>query len=154
VLDALQEFRPPFSPETVVADCVALLKIYKVHEAAGDRYAGEWPREQFGKLGVSYVVSEKTKSDIYRDALPLLNSGRVELLDHPRLVAQLLGLERRTARGGKDSIDHGPGAHDDLANAACGVLLPAAELPGSGTPLRAGGPRLAGPMPSREGMPW
>jgi hypothetical protein len=33
--------------------------------------------------------------------LPLLNSGKVELLDHPRLVSQLYGLERRT---GKRSI--------------------------------------------------
>jgi hypothetical protein len=37
-------------------------------------------------------------------------------LDHPRLINQLIGLERRTARGGRDSIDHPPGAHDDLAN--------------------------------------
>jgi hypothetical protein len=58
---------------------------------------------------------------LYRDLLPLLNSGRVELLDHPRSVAQLCGLERRTARGGRDSIDHAPGAHDDLANAVAGV---------------------------------
>ena len=34
-----------------------------------------------------------------------------------------MGLERRTARGGRDSIDHTPGGHDDLANAAAGVLV-------------------------------
>jgi hypothetical protein len=39
------------------------------------------------------------------------------------LVAQLVGLERRTTRGGRDSIDHAPGAHDDLANAAMGSLV-------------------------------
>jgi hypothetical protein len=55
--------------------------------------------------------------------LPLLNARRVELLEHPRLSAQLVGLERRTARGGRDSIDHTPGGHDDLANAAAGVLV-------------------------------
>ena len=38
-----------------------------------------------------------------------------------RLVNQLCGLERRTARSGKDSIDHGPGGHDDLANAVAGA---------------------------------
>src|SRR5262249_40496565 len=38
----------------------------------------------------------------------------------PRLVAELCGLERRTAWGGRDSIDHGPGGHDDLANAVAG----------------------------------
>ena len=59
----------------------------------------------------------------------MLTSGRVELLDVPRLAAQLVALERRTARGGKDSIDHAPGQHDDLVNAALGVLLLAATEP-------------------------
>ena len=36
-------------------------------------------------------------------------SGRADLLDVPRLASQLIGLERRTARGGRDSIDHPPG---------------------------------------------
>jgi hypothetical protein len=35
-------------------------------------------------------------------------------------------LERRTARGGKGSIDHSPGQHDDLANAVAGCLVLAA----------------------------
>ncbi len=54
--------------------------------------------------------------------LPLLNSKTCDLLDHARLRTQLIGLERRVARSGKDSIDHGPGAHDDIANAVAGVL--------------------------------
>ena len=57
------------------------------------------------------------KSDAYRDLLPMLNSGRISLLDNARLVGQLCALERRTARGGKDTIDHPRGAHDDLINA-------------------------------------
>jgi hypothetical protein len=73
--------------------------------------------------GVAYELSEKPKSDIYRDMLPLLNSRKVQLLDHRRLLSQLHGLERRTARGGRDSIDHGPGAHDDVANSVAGALL-------------------------------
>ena len=122
-LDVVREVRPPFSPEETVAEFAALLKQYRVTSVAGDRYAGEWPREQFRKYGIAYVVSEKPKSDLYRDLLPLLNSGKVELLDLPRLVTQLCGLERRTARGGRDSIDHGPGGHDDVANAVAGVLV-------------------------------
>ena len=35
---------------------------------------------------------------------------------------QLASLERRTARGGRDSIDHAPGAHDDIANVIAGVV--------------------------------
>ena len=46
------------------------------------------------------------------------------LVDDDRLVRQLIGLERRTGRGtGRDIIDHPPGAHDDLANAAAGALV-------------------------------
>ncbi len=54
--------------------------------------------------------------------LATVNSGRAELPPQARLAAQLTTLERRTSRGGRDSIDHAPGAHDDLANAAAGVV--------------------------------
>jgi hypothetical protein len=60
------------------------------------------------------------------ECLPLLNGGRVDLLDDDRLVNQICGLERRTARGGKDSIDHPPHAKDDLANSALGACWLAA----------------------------
>ena len=56
----------------------------------------------------------------------------LELLDTPRLHAQLLGLERRTACGGRDSIDHAPGAHDDVANAVAGALAGRTRVAGSG----------------------
>jgi hypothetical protein len=72
--------------------------------------------------GVTYEPAEKFKNDLYREFLPILNSGRAEFLDHPRLIAQLCALERRTARGGRESIDHPPNGHDDLANAVAGVL--------------------------------
>lgn len=123
VLDAVREVRPPFSPDAVVQDFAALLKSYRVNRVRGDRYAGEWAREPFRKIGIAYDLSEKPKSDIYRDLLPKLNSAQVELLDLPRVGKQLCDLERRTARGGRDSIDHPPGGHDDVANAVAGVLL-------------------------------
>jgi hypothetical protein len=50
-----------------------------------------------------------------------LNSGRIELLDNQRLISQLAALERRTARSGKDSIDHSIGQHDDVANSIAGL---------------------------------
>jgi len=121
VVDAVRETRPIFSPEAAVADYAALLRRYGVGSVTGDRYAGEWPREAFRKHGIEYEVADRPKSDLYRDALPLINSGQLELPDLPRLVAQICGLERRTARGGRDSIDHAPGAHDDLANVALGL---------------------------------
>lgn len=121
VVDATREVRPPFSPEAVINDFAELIKSYRVFSVTGDRYAGEFPRELFFKRGISYVCSEKPKSDLFRDLLPLLNAGRIVLPNSERLVSQLTGLERRTARSGKDSIDHGPGCHDDLANSVAGV---------------------------------
>jgi len=123
VVDATRTVKPPFSPESVVDEFSLVLKTYRVFEVTGDAYAGEWPREQFRKRGITYKKSERNKSEIYRDLLPLVNSCRVELPPDADLQRELLGLERRTSRGGRDSIDHCPGAHDDLANAVAGVLV-------------------------------
>jgi hypothetical protein len=121
VIDAVREIMPPFSPDAVIETFAALLKSYRVMFVTGDRYGGEFPRELFRKHGIEYQCSEKPKSDLYRDLLPLLNSGRVVLPRNERLVAQLVGLERRTARSGKDSIDHGPGGRDDVSNSVAGA---------------------------------
>src|SRR5439155_15921922 len=91
-------------------------------------YSGEFVRELFRKRGVEYRPSDQGKSDIYLTALPAINSGLVDLLDNKHLLSQLTALERRTARGGRDSVDHPPNAHDDLANAACGALVAAATV--------------------------
>lgn len=92
-------------------------------------------------------MRDKPRSDLYRDMLPAVNSGRVDLLDVDRLTNQLISLERRTPRGGKDMIDHAPGAQDDLANAAAGataaLLTKQREPPmrGAGLPIVSGGSR-------------
>jgi hypothetical protein len=125
VIDALHWFTPPFSPVTVVSEFARILKTYRVHKIVGDRYAGEWPREQFAKFGIRYEPSTKSKSELYVDLLPLINSARIELLDQPRAINQLLALERRTARGGRESIDHPAGGHDDLINAIAGAAVSA-----------------------------
>ena len=122
IIDAIREVRPPFSPESTVSEFASLLRGYHVSTVVGDRYAGEWPRERFQAHGITYTTASSPKSDLYRDSLSFLNSGRVELLDLPKLKTQLLGLERRVARGGRDSIDHGPGQHDDIANAVAGAI--------------------------------
>jgi hypothetical protein len=98
-----------------------------VSSARGDHYAGEWPRERFNRYGIEYFNSTKVKSDLYLHALPLLMAGKVDLLDNQRLIGQLYALDRRTGRGGKDNIDHRPGAHDDLANACAGAIYGARE---------------------------
>lgn len=123
VLDAVRERKAPFSPESVVKEFADTLKDYGLSTVTGDRYAGEWPKEAFARHGIRYLPADKSKSELYVDMLPKLNSGEVELLDIPTLTNQLINLERRTSRGGRDSIDHAPGAHDDVANAVAGVIV-------------------------------
>ena len=93
-VDAIREVRPPFSPEQVTQEFAALLKIYKISKVVGDKFAGGYSPEQFGRFNILFDQAAKPRSDLYIDLLPLINSRRIELLDHPRLVSQLVALER------------------------------------------------------------
>lgn len=121
VIDCLRERLPPFSAQDAADEFARLLTSYGIHSIRGDRYAGIWPVEQFARFNIIYQQSAAPKSNLYQDLLALINSGRVELLDHQKLITQLCNLERRTARGGRDSIDHAFGVHDDIANAVAGL---------------------------------
>ena len=59
--------------------------------------------------------------------MPYLNARTIRLLDHPKTVNQIAALERRTARGARDSIDHPRDQHDDLANAIAGLAFATAQ---------------------------
>jgi hypothetical protein len=107
--------------DAVVHDFAALLKSYRVNRVTGDRYAGEFPRELFRKHGVAYDLAKQTKSELFRDLLPLLNSGRIVLPRNDRLQGQIVGLERRTSAVGRDTISHPDRGHDDVANAVAGA---------------------------------
>jgi hypothetical protein len=106
---------------SIVSEYSMVLKSYGIHEVTGDHYGGSWVSEEFAKCGIRYQAAEKPKSDLYVDLLPRINSQRVELPPDEKLIAQLINLERRTGRSGKDSIDHGPGGHDDRANVCAGL---------------------------------
>ena len=121
MVDALREVTPPFSPEQVVERFSSLLRSYNCDKVVGDRYAGEWPVDMFRRFNIRFEQAARPKSDLYVDLLASLNSRRVDLLDNPKLISQLCALERRTARSGRDSVDHPPGGHDDVANAVAGV---------------------------------
>ena len=123
VLDAVRSVKPPFDPEGAVQSMAATLGDYGLSSVQGDQYAGEWVPASFRKHGITYKPSEHTRSEIYLEMLPQFSCGAVELLDSPQLRTQLLLLERRTRAGGRDSVDHPRGAHDDLANSVCGALL-------------------------------
>lgn len=128
VLDLLLERRPPFSPEATAKEFCEEFKRYGITKVIGDHFGGEWPAERFRQHGIDYQIADKSKSDLYREMLPLITSQQVQLLDNSRLITQLCALERRTGRGGRDSIDHPRGMHDDLINAVAGALVAAQTL--------------------------
>jgi hypothetical protein len=134
VLDVLIEIRPPFNPSEAVAQIAAILKSYGLKEITGDRYSAGFVVELFAVNGITYRHSERDRSAIYADALPLFTSARARILDIPKLVSQFAGLERRTSPSGRDRIDHGPGGHDDCCNSAALAMVLATAV--------ARGPRL------------
>ena len=129
VTDLALEWRPGlkgFNPEDVVREIATTAKNYRCFKVTGDRWADGVIELMFQRHGLIYEVSLRTKSDIFRDLAPLLNSGLVDLIDDRRLVSQICNLERRIPRGGKETIDHPPNGHDDLANAVAGAITLAA----------------------------
>jgi hypothetical protein len=134
VIDALRENFSPFDPESVVDEYVKLFKTYNVRETYGDRYAAEWVAQAFEKRGIKYNHVGAPRSSLYLNLLPKLNSKTIRLLDHPRSINQICALERRTARGGRDSIDHPKGGHDDLANVIGAVCFALENVKVQGPP--------------------
>jgi len=122
ILDFMREAKPGFRPEEVVREFAALIHSYRCFEVISDRFSREWVKLEFEKWGVRVKYSPKSVSELYLDFLPLVTSRAVELLDNRRLIGQLGNLERRVRSGGRDLVTHFPGQHDDIANAAAGVL--------------------------------
>ena len=122
-IDALFERRPPCDPDAVVTEVGALAREYRIGTVRGDNFAGSWPSEAFAKEGLVYILSEQDKSQLFLNTLPLFASGKICLLDNPRLSHQLTQLERRVTKTGRDVVTAASGAADDLANCVAGAAV-------------------------------
>ena len=134
VVDLVRAWNPPFSPEQVVGEIVALLRSYGVRRVYGDRWGGEFVKESFRiacrrsnalwaeqtDCYINYRVCDPTKSELYLDFLAVVNSRSARLVDNKRMLAEALGLERKPGRN-QDAVDHRRGQHDDLINAVAGL---------------------------------
>jgi hypothetical protein len=136
-----------FSPEETVAKFSEVLKQYGCFSVTGDRYAAQWPFLAFQKHGITYRPSGLNRSQLYSAFEPLLNSGRVELLDHPTVLQQLIGLVRKG-----DRIDHQSGEHDDHANACAGAIV-LAQVSSSPWIFSCNGVRLGASTPVSSPVP-
>jgi hypothetical protein len=121
VVDVVRAWSAPFNPSSVIAECAELLASYRIARVEGDRYGGEFPREQFRSHGINYEIAKKNRSELYLALVAFVNGARVEIPDDPALLRELRGLERRRGPSGRDRVDHVPNAHDDRANALAGV---------------------------------
>jgi len=125
VLDCIRYWNPPFNPSGVIAEASDLLRRYRIREARGDRYAANFVSEGFRAHDINYVAADRNTSDTYLELLPLINAGAVLILDEPRLLRELRGLERKRGPSGRDRVDHRSGSHDDAAVACAGALVAA-----------------------------
>ena len=120
-IDNLIEYPPGASPDAA-AGIVDVLRTYRVDGVTGDNFAKLWTQEAYTSRGVRYDRCPEVRSDVYLASAAAFLSGNVRLLDHPRSISQLANLERRTQRGGKETVGHPLGTHDDLANCIAGVV--------------------------------
>ena len=131
VVDVVRGTAGRFDPQAATADFAALLRCYKISTVVGDAFAGDWVASAWREDGITYVQSDRKRSDLYLDALPFFARALVRLPDHSRLLRELRTLERRTGRNGKEIVNHPRGGTDDYANALCGALRLANVAPPS-----------------------
>jgi hypothetical protein len=131
MLDVVRERKPRFVPAEVIAEYAKLLKAYRITEIQGDKFALGFHADEWRTHGIRFVPCERTTTENYLACLPLLLAGRLRLLDNKTLRGQLAALERRAGAGDRETVSRPQhaSAHDDLATAACGALVAAAQRP-------------------------
>jgi hypothetical protein len=122
VADVIRGRRGVHDPRATAGEYASLALAYGCREVVGDNFAAEWVAGAFREAGIAYRRAELTRSQLYLEGLVHFTRGLVSIPDHPQLLRELRLLERRTARSGKDSVDHGAGGHDDHANALFGAM--------------------------------
>ncbi|WP_298373812.1 hypothetical protein [uncultured Bradyrhizobium sp.] len=133
ILHCALEIPSPHDPIVALSTIAATLKSYGCSDVWGDKYAIGFTEAELRRHGINLRHSPKTRSDLYRELLPMIRSRRVRMLDIDRAVVQFAALERRALPGGGERIDHPAhgDAKDDLSNAIAGALVMATAEEGS-----------------------
>ena len=86
--------------------------------------AGSGFQSRFRKRGFRTFLPTGPSLILYRGHCAAGECRHGASARHSTSEKSAYGLERRTGRGtGRDIIDHAPGAHDDVANAAAGAFI-------------------------------
>jgi hypothetical protein len=115
------------NPHEAVLEFVALAKQHRIRSVVGDAYAAEWVAGAYRAAGLEYRKSPLTRSELYLEGRVMFARGLISIPDQPQLLREMRLLERRTARSGKDSVDHGVGGSDDYANSLFGAMYVAVQ---------------------------
>jgi len=62
-----------FNPRVATKHAPDLLKPYRLSETTGDKYAAAWVVDAFANCGIMYRHSERGRSAICAEALPLFS---------------------------------------------------------------------------------
>ena len=127
VADVVRGRRGPHDPAAVAAEYATLMKSYRCTTIWGDNYAKEWVAGAYRAVGLEYRQSPLVRSDLYLEGQVLFTRGLISVPPDATLLRELRLLERRTARSGKDSVNHPVGGHDDFANALFGAMYVAVK---------------------------
>src|SRR5664280_701474 len=85
-LDCLRVIPAPHSPQEAIAQFAVPLKAYRLTNVTADGYAGNFATDEFARHGIACLRSPLDRSGIYLALLPHFTTGRVDLLDHARLI--------------------------------------------------------------------
>jgi hypothetical protein len=125
VIDLVRSRRPPFNPDETTSQYSDLIKTYHINSVTGDKFSGDWALHSFAARRISYIRSEKSKSELYLNLEQVLNTGQLEIPNKDTLIQQLKSLIRKTHSGSRDTVDSDGGQSEDEANviAGCAWLL-------------------------------
>lgn len=129
IADVVAGQAPPFNPSVVTARMASMVQQYSCRKVTGDNFAAEWVATAWRSQGLIYERADMPASALYLEALPAFMREQISIPDHPVLIRELRGLERRTSRMGRDTVSHPPGGHDDYANSLAGCLRVAHAKP-------------------------
>lgn len=119
IIERRPEPTAPLKPGEVIKGFARELVRHGVESMMADGHYKASVFEHFEEFGLNFLSAPLTVSDPYVRFRVLLNGGRVDLPDHPRLLQQLKGVMWRPTPNGAISIllPRTGGGHGDLVSA-------------------------------------
>ncbi len=128
ILDRLESWRgrrSPLNSDLVLDEIAELAHEYRVGTITLDQYAVIPLSDGLRRRGIAVKAQPLTselKADLYSTFKRALNTGQVELLDDPGLLAELVHLEVRPSPSGKPRIGAMANGKDDKAMAVATLM--------------------------------